>query len=236
MQLSPGPEPEDYLAATNSYLEIIMYATDSNGLVSETIRNVYPRTVEVCIDSEPQGLEVYVDEYPIKTPLMITSWVNHDLRLRVAAPEGFSFYSWNDAVVLDDRDIRLQPTNNPGLLATFCSEGNNTCIAEAEARASDSLLVARCPTDAPTESPTMLRSSAPSYSPMEEDDEDWPVDVEIDAQGEPIPERPHDMEFPPEEDDKLWDKFDEDSAVPIGLTLSFAAAACVVFNALQMLV
>ena len=61
--LSPAPEPEDYLAATNSYLEIIMYATDSAGLVSTTSRNVQPRLVDLCIDSEPQGLEIFVDEY-----------------------------------------------------------------------------------------------------------------------------------------------------------------------------
>ncbi|KAG7366000.1 PKD domain containing protein [Nitzschia inconspicua] len=243
LQISPAPEPEDYHAATNSYLAIIMYATDSNGLVSETVRYVYPRTIEVCIDSEPQGLEVYVDEYPIITPLLITSWVNHDLRLRIAAQEGFSFYSWNDAVILDDREIRLQSSGNPGMLAIFCSDGNNTCIDEAEARASESLLVARCPTKAPTEaptalvsdSPTMLHSSAPSFAPSDDEEEEWPVDeVEINANGEPIPERPHDFDGVPE-DDPVWDRFDQDAAITVIPSLAALSILCILLNAVQLL-
>lgn len=243
MQISPGPEPEDYLAATNSYLEIIMYATDDSGLTSTTVRNVYPQLVEVCIDTEPQGLEVYVDEYPIKTPMLITSWVNHDLRLRVETQDEFTFFGWNDAVVLADRDVRLQSTGNSGLLASFCSEGNNTCITEAEARATDNLLVARCVTKAPTASPTALASDAPTAAqtsppPVEDVEEDFPVDeVAITADGEPIPERPHDIEYPPEEDDHVWDMFEDeyDAAVTVRSPLAIVACSLALFNLLQLI-
>lgn len=245
MQISSAPEPEDYLAATNSYLEIIMYATDSNGLFAEAVRNVYPRKVEVCIDSEPQGLEVFVDEYPITTPLLITSWVNHDLRLRVAEQNGFSFFSWNDAVTLSDRDLRLKPRDNPGMLAIFCSDGNNACIDEAEARASDSLLVARCLTGAPTESPsalesgspTMLRTSSPSTAPTDDVDEVWPIDnVEITSDGEPVPDRPHDLDSTPEDNDPVWDKFADDSAVKTtGYVIAIVTSLIAVLNAIQLL-
>lgn len=244
MQISAAPEPEDYLAATNSYLEIIMYATDANGLVSEAVRNVYPRKIELCIDSEPQGLEIYVDEYPINTPLMISSWVNHELRLRVAEQDGFSFFSWNDAVTMNDRDLILKPSDNPGMLAMFCSDGNNTCIAEAEARASDSLLVARCPTGAPTESPTalasgsptMLRTSSSSTSPDDGVDEEWPIDnVEITADGEPIPDRPHDMDSTPEDNDPVWDKFEDSAVTATGSVIAIMTSLFALLNALQVL-
>jgi hypothetical protein len=224
MQLSSAPNPEDYLAATNSYLEVIMYATDDYGLTSTTVRNVYPQLVEVCIDSEPQGLEVYVDEYPIKTPMMITSWVNHDIRLRVAAQEGYTFYSWNDAVVLDDREVHMKPSGNIGMLAIFCSEGNNTCIAEAEARASESLLVARCPTDAPTASPTVFLSEAPTLAPSHAASNNVTA-----ATDEPIPERPHD------EEDPLWDEFEEDAAMNLKSNWAIVAGLAILFHAILLL-
>jgi len=235
IQLFPAPEPEDYLAATNSYLEIIMYATDANGLVSTTSRNVQPRLVDVCVDSEPQGLEVFVDEYPIVTPLRIMSWVNHELRLRAPAIQDINgttipstFSSWSDGVVADDRQVRLLPDGNPGLLASFCVEGNSTCLTEARSRASDSLLVARCPTDAPTpaptaaateaptESPTVPATEAPTASPTETEVE-WPVDeddvtrvVDDEPDGkDPIPERPVDDSLGGD-DGELWNLFQDD--------------------------
>mmetsp|Transcript_29124 Transcript_29124/g.32691 ORF Transcript_29124/g.32691 Transcript_29124/m.32691 type:complete len:901 (-) Transcript_29124:137-2839(-) len=210
MQLFPAPEPEDYLAATNSYLEIIMYATDLNGLVSTSTRNVYPRLVEVCVDSEPQGLEVYVDEYPITTPLRITSWVNHELRLRTTTNQDLhTFSSWSDGIVTNDREIRLRDGTNPGVVASFCVGGNNTCISEARVRAaSDTVVAPRCLTDSPTAgptvtvsgSPTSLSSASPSDRPSKapsravsggistvvetnlptmDPEEDWPVDITI---------------------------------------------------------
>ena len=221
------------MAATNSYLEIIMYAEDKNGLVGTSVRNVYPRLVELCVDSEPQGLEVYVDEYPIKTPMMITSWVNHDIRLRVVSTqEGYNFSSWSDAVVTDDRKIRLQPNSNPGLLATFCIDGNETCVTEAEARASASLIEARCPTQAPSAAPTMIATTkAPSSNKtaIEEVEENWPVDGEDDvyitADGEPIPERPHDENLPPP--DEVWDMFDDEDAATVTVGLPSLAIVTV---------
>jgi len=243
INLFPAPEPEDYLAATNSYLEIIMYATDANGLVSTMSRNVYPRTVELCIDSEPQGLEVYVDEYPIVTPLRITSWVNHDLRLRAPVSQELddteverTFLSWSDGVVADDREIRLLPTGNPGLLASFCIQGDDTCLTEAQTRVSDNLFVARCPTDAPTSAPTVTDSSAPTAVPTTlpptssptagttkemtasptEEEMDWPVDLD---DGEPEMKDP----LSDRENDEMWeDLFGEQDSGAISTRLFVA--------------
>jgi len=145
--LSSAPSPEDHLAATNSYLEIIMYATDDNGLTSSAVRTVYPRLVEMCLDSFPRGLEIYVDEYPITTPLMITSWENHDLRLRAFSAEGYNFSSWSDAILLEDRRIRMEKNSTPGILALFCVDGTDRCT-------SSKVQEARCPTDSPTVTPS----------------------------------------------------------------------------------
>lgn len=190
MLLFPAPEPEDYLAATNSYLEIIMYATDANGLVSTQSRNVRPRLVELCVDSQPQGLEIFVDEYPIVTPLRITSWVNHNLRLRTPPFQHMNgtivnstFLSWSDGSVTEDREIRLLPDSNPGLVASFCVGDTTTCTVEAFTRVADRLMVARCPSVAPTLSPTASSSGNPTASSTDHPTV-APTEKQIDENGE----------------------------------------------------
>ncbi|VEU41729.1 unnamed protein product [Pseudo-nitzschia multistriata] len=232
IDLFPAPEPEDYLAATNSYLEVIMYATDANGLVSTTSRNIYPRIVELCIDSEPQGLEVYVDEYPVVTPLRITSWVNHNLRLRTPINQELNgtniqrtFTSWSDGVVSDDREIRLLPKENTGLVASFCVQGDDTCIAEAQTRVSGNLLVARCPTTPPTPEPTMADTQSPTAKPTAsstdkqtsfptEEEVDWPLDEDVvridDQDSEPG------MKDPMSDRDQILDLLDEKNSLDSG--------------------
>ena len=94
--LSPAPEPEDLNAATNSHLEIIMYAVDSKGLTTTVSRKIMPMTREVAVESVPSGLEVMIDEFPVVTPSTITTWAGHDLRLDVADHPPYIFESWSD--------------------------------------------------------------------------------------------------------------------------------------------
>ena len=49
--LQPAPEPEDYDAATNSYLEIILTATDADGLSDTVSLEVQMRMVLVELRS-----------------------------------------------------------------------------------------------------------------------------------------------------------------------------------------
>ena len=95
-ELFPAPDPEDFNAATNSYLEVIMYAVDSDGLTTKVSRIVNPKKVNVRIDSVPSGLEVLVDEFPVTTPKTIVSWENHELHLDVKDQSSFVFKSWSD--------------------------------------------------------------------------------------------------------------------------------------------
>lgn len=228
MLLFPAPEPEDYLAATNSYLEIIMYATDSSGLVSSTSRNVYPRLVDLCVDSEPQGLEIFVDEFPIVTPLRITSWVNHDLKIRsplfqvVNASETSksSFSAWSDGSIAEERLIRLLPEGNPDFLASFCEEGDAACFTQAQTRASDNVLVARCPTKAPTNSPTVSPTStppttSPTRSPTASPTAS-PAVAEVSSEGRYPGDEPQGKDRPGEDpfkdNEEIWELFDESGA------------------------
>jgi hypothetical protein len=70
--LFPAPEPEDFIAATNSFLEFIMYVSDSSGVTTTVSRNVQPKKVLIDIDSNPRGFNIMVDEFPVITPTTIT--------------------------------------------------------------------------------------------------------------------------------------------------------------------
>lgn len=94
--LSPAPEPEDFNAATNSYLEVIMYAVDSRGLTTTVSRKIKPKTRLVRVTSVPSGLKVLVDEFPVVTPQTITTWARHYLRLDVDDQYPYVFKSWSD--------------------------------------------------------------------------------------------------------------------------------------------
>jgi hypothetical protein len=172
LNLFPAPEPEDFLAATNTYLEIVMTATDNIGIQSTVSRNVYPMIIEICIDSEPQGLEIFVDQYPIQTPMRITSWVNHDLQLRTDNAQEtldgvLHFSAWSDAVGSEERTIRLRRDNmTDGVVAMFCTEGDTSCVQSSRG-INDTVVVARCPTDSPTVTPSAMASSYTTVSPTD---------------------------------------------------------------------
>jgi hypothetical protein len=74
VDLFPAAEPEDFWAATNSFLKVIMYATDNYGLTTEVQMDVQPNIIMVdIVDSIPSGLTVNVDDFDIITPERITS-------------------------------------------------------------------------------------------------------------------------------------------------------------------
>jgi hypothetical protein len=96
-----APAPEDLFAATNSYLEVQLTATDAQNAQTTTFRNVQPAKVNVTIQSVPPGLTLTVNQTPIVTPQTITSWDSYILNLD--APDQslggspYKFSSWSDA-------------------------------------------------------------------------------------------------------------------------------------------
>jgi hypothetical protein len=97
IELLPAPEPEDFLATTNSYLEVILTATDANGLETTVTLDIQPKLVSLDFDTEPSGLEVVVYDYVIKTPQRVVAWENHELTISAPAADGpYEFDSWSD--------------------------------------------------------------------------------------------------------------------------------------------
>ncbi len=92
-----APAPEDLAATTNSFLEVILTATDSGGLSGTTNRNVQPRTVSITLATNPSGRNVTVNGTAVTGPTTITSWQGWQLTLAAPTREGpWSFVSWSD--------------------------------------------------------------------------------------------------------------------------------------------
>jgi hypothetical protein len=91
-----APPPEDLAATTNSYLEVLLTATDSAGLSSTVSRIITPRTVSVTLASVPSGRTVTVNGSAFVTPATITSWEGYALNVDVPTQAGYAFVSWSD--------------------------------------------------------------------------------------------------------------------------------------------
>ena len=95
--MDAAPAPEDFLAATNSHLEILLTATDSHGFSATTNRLLMPQMVEVSLETEPPGMILLVDGYAVTTPVSVASWVNNLLEVIANDQEGLVFHGWSDA-------------------------------------------------------------------------------------------------------------------------------------------
>jgi glucose/arabinose dehydrogenase len=119
-----APPPEDLLAATNSYLEVNVTATDSGGLTQRATVIVAPRTVDLTFRTEPAGLRLMLDNtFERTSPSTDVSWVGWGLR--VAAPltqtdgQGrvWTFASWSDGGAADH--LITTPANDATYTATY---------------------------------------------------------------------------------------------------------------------
>lgn len=88
--LQAAPSPEDYLAATNSYLEVILTVTNNVGLSSTVSCNVGCALRDVEIISVPDHQTILVDNYKVKTPVEALggdwlAWTNSGNQTQIVA-------------------------------------------------------------------------------------------------------------------------------------------------------
>ncbi len=116
-----GPSPEDLVAATNSYLEIILTATDSGGLQTVVSRNLQPLKRDLNVQSVPSGRVISLNGALITTPQTVTVWAGWQLPVSVrdqnAASNGYRFTSWSDAGARSH--AYNTPSTNSTLTANF---------------------------------------------------------------------------------------------------------------------
>jgi PKD repeat protein len=133
IELYPAPEPEDYLAATDSFLRVLLTATDANGLSRTISTDVQPSVVIINIHSEPEGRDVVVDEYNIQTPANITSWFNFNLPLHVVDQPPYLFKTWSDGNKDRNRTVSLlSNATQPTFTAIFCLDQDIICNAHED--------------------------------------------------------------------------------------------------------
>ena len=100
--IPPAPSPEDFNAATNSFLRILLTATDSNGLTSTVTRDIMPTTKLLYFKTDPPGLRLTIEGFNIKTPddspLEIISWLNHNITIDVNDQDDMIFDGWSNGI------------------------------------------------------------------------------------------------------------------------------------------
>ena len=113
-----GPTPEDIHATATSYLEVMLTATDSDGLSTTLSRDLLPRTVDVTFATEPPGIALEVAGSPVVGPTTVTS--SEGWRMPVVAPDqaesggtGVTFVSWSDG------GARAHDVTTPAAAATY---------------------------------------------------------------------------------------------------------------------
>ena len=95
-----APAPENLQAATGSFLEIRLTATDFNGLSRTIIQNFQPRKVNVTFVTQPSGLNLTVNGTTITGSTTIISWDNYQLNVnapnQTSGGQQYTFVSWSD--------------------------------------------------------------------------------------------------------------------------------------------
>lgn len=129
IDLSPAPEPEDFFASSNSYLEVILYATDGDGLTRKISRNIQPSLLEVGINSNLAGLKIEVNGERVSTSSKIVSWKDQKLNLEADSDLSYRFVSWSDGFEEASRSAILN-YSDPVFTANFCALTGSICSDE----------------------------------------------------------------------------------------------------------
>jgi glucose/arabinose dehydrogenase len=111
------PAPEDLAAAQTSWLEVILVATDSQGLSSRVSQRLLPNIVNINFASSPSGRNLSVNGVTITTPRTIKSWPNYALRVSAPNQSGQTFQSWSDGGA--QSHTITTPSNGGSYTATF---------------------------------------------------------------------------------------------------------------------
>jgi PKD domain len=93
--LFPTPPPEDFYAATNSYLKVYMTVYDSDGVSRRVSRILNPRKVLIKFESKPSGLKLLLDNIAITTPATVTTWQNQVFTMEAPNQDNAIFSSWS---------------------------------------------------------------------------------------------------------------------------------------------
>jgi glucose/arabinose dehydrogenase len=144
-----APPPEDFSAASNSYLQILVTATDSRGLTTSLAQDLLPRLVNLTFVTNPAGLHVDINGSPIVGPQTVVSWDGYALTANApsqndASGQPWVFQTWSDGGAAQHTIVTpssaatftttfaLGTPAPPGLVAAYnFNEGSGTVATDA---------------------------------------------------------------------------------------------------------
>jgi hypothetical protein len=90
-----APAPKDYNSTMNSYLEILLTATNKDGISAVVSQIVQKRKVLVEFNTDPLGLKIFLHSTPLVTPATATTWEGQNLELDAPKQDlGGNSYAW----------------------------------------------------------------------------------------------------------------------------------------------
>jgi len=136
-----APAPADLTAATNSFLEIRLTATDSLGGTTTISRDFQPNAQPLLLATSPAGLSLTVNGSAVTGPTTVTAWEGWNLTVATASPQTgpggapYLFNSWTDGGT--QSHVFVMPAVPSGLTASFVKQGGTKFFTLAPCRALD---------------------------------------------------------------------------------------------------
>ncbi|WP_432993160.1 PA14 domain-containing protein [Dactylosporangium sp. CA-233914] len=110
-------------ASADTWYEIIVTATDTNGLSTSKSINIYPRKSHLTLRTEPAGLGLMLDGVPVATPLSVEGVIGFQRELAAppvtVAADGtvYHFTGWSDGKAI--RHTITTPETDTTYTATY---------------------------------------------------------------------------------------------------------------------
>ncbi|MFN8442683.1 MAG: PQQ-dependent sugar dehydrogenase [Caldilineaceae bacterium] len=185
------PDMEDSYAY-NSYLELILKATDSFGASTVITQALLPKHVDLLFNTEPGSFVLQIGLISTFTPRTITTWANSHIVIGVQSPQtwqnkSYKFVSWSDGGL--QQHAIFAPHEDGAYLVTFAEDAtptptltatstpttipSETPIAETPATATSTpatpIVTTPTPTATASPSPTATGTATPTATPPTEE-------------------------------------------------------------------
>jgi len=155
-----APAPEDLAAVNNSFLEVRLTVTDSDGLQHTTVRNFQPHVVPVTFETAPAGLTIEVNGDVVTGPATLDSWEGYTLNVNAPDQGAYAFQSWSDAGARSHSIVTA--ASGTTYTALFLFTG---ATATATATRTPTATATRTPTSTITRTPTSTFTRTPTATP-----------------------------------------------------------------------
>lgn len=133
--ISPAPAPEDFHASTNSFLRVLLTATDSKGLWTTISVDIMPRTKTLFFTTSPPGLQLTLDGFNLNTPdngdpVEVVTWINHKLVVEIEEQNDLIFSGWSTGIKTVGSETRTVIEVNDDMLDFQADFRSTVCEAE----------------------------------------------------------------------------------------------------------